>query len=278
MSKGKITTLKLKEMKDRGEKIAMLTCYDYSTAKMLDEAGVDALLVGDSLGMVILGYDSTLPVTMDDMVRHTAAVSRGTQHAMVVADMPFLSYQISIAESVRNAGRLLQEAGANAVKLEGGREIVETIKAIIAAGIPVVGHLGLTPQSINKLGGYRVQGKDEATAREIIEDALALQEAGVCSIVLECVPAPLAKMVSERLDIPTIGIGAGVGCDGQVLVIHDMLGLYANVSPKFVKQYATMHETIAEAVNAYKNEVKEGAFPGPEHSFGIAEEEMKKLY
>ncbi len=277
MSDCKVTTVKLKELKQRGEKITVLTCYDYSTAVLLDRAGIDVLLVGDSLGMVLLGYDSTIPVTMEDMIIYTKAVSRGTKNALVVGDMPFMSYQISVSESVRNAGRFLQEAGANAVKLEGGREIANTIKAIIAAGIPVMGHLGLTPQSINKLGGYLVQGKDEATARVILNNALALQDAGVFAIVLECVPAPLAKMVTERLEIPTIGIGAGVFCDGQVLVIHDLLGLYSDLTPRFVKRYASLHQTIMEAVSQYKTEVRSGKFPGPEHSFEMAESEIGKL-
>jgi 3-methyl-2-oxobutanoate hydroxymethyltransferase len=278
MNNSKVTTFKLREMMARGEKITVLTCYDYSMAKMLDQAGIEILLVGDSLGNVLLGYDSTIPVTMEDMLIHTKAVSRGAQNAMVVADMPFMSYQVSIEESVRNAGRFLQEAGANAIKLEGGREISQTVKAINDAGIPVMGHLGLTPQSINKLGGYRVQGRDEATARLILNNALALQDAGVFSIVLECVPAPLAKMVSERIDVPTIGIGAGAGCDGQVVVIHDLLGLYSTVSPKFAKKYANLHSTILEAVGRYKSEVKEGLFPGPEHSYDMEEAEIGKLY
>lgn len=278
MQDKRVTTVRLKEMKKRGEKITVLTCYDYSTARALDQAGIDVLLVGDSLGNVLLGYDSTLPVTMEDMIIHTKAVSRGTKNALIVADMPFMSYHVSTSESVRNAGRFLQEAGANAVKLEGGREMAETIQAINAAGIPVMGHIGLTPQSVNKLGGYRVQGKDEATARLILNNALALQDAGVFSIVLECIPAPLARMVSERLDIPTIGIGAGPACDGQVLVIHDLLGLYPDAAPKFVKRYAALHTAIAEAVANYKNEVKEGKFPGPEHSFWMEETEIGKLY
>ncbi|WP_231684710.1 3-methyl-2-oxobutanoate hydroxymethyltransferase [Phosphitispora fastidiosa] len=278
MNNSKVTTFKLREMMARGEKITVLTCYDYSMAKMLDQAGIEILLVGDSLGNVLLGYDSTIPVTMEDMLIHTKAVSRGAQNAMVVADMPFMSYQVSVEESVRNAGRFLQEAGANAIKLEGGREISQTIKAINDAGIPVMGHLGLTPQSINKLGGYRVQGRDEATARLILNNALALQDAGVFSIVLECVPAPLAKMVSERIDVPTIGIGAGAGCDGQVVVIHDLLGLYSTVSPKFAKKYANLHSTILEAVGRYKSEVKEGLFPGSEHSYDMEETEIGKLY
>ncbi|ADG81102.1 3-methyl-2-oxobutanoate hydroxymethyltransferase [Thermincola potens] len=277
MSGKKVTTLTLKQKKQKGEKITMLTAYDYSTAKIFDEVGIDVLLVGDSLGMVVLGYESTLPVTMEDMLHHVQAVSRGTTNAMVVADMPFMSYHVSVGESVRNAGRFLQEAGANAVKLEGGREVADTVKAIIAAGIPVMGHLGLTPQSINQLGGYRVQGKDEAAARAIINNALALQDAGVFAIVLECVPAPLAKMVTERLDIPTIGIGAGKDCDGQVLVSHDILGLYSDLVPKMAKQYASLKPIIVDAVARYKKEVETGVFPAEEHSFQMAAEELNKL-
>lgn len=278
MSDKKITTLKLREMKQTGEKISVLTCYDYSMAKILDKSGAEVLLVGDSLGMVLLGYESTIPVTMEDMLIHTKAVSRGTKNALIVGDMPFMSYQISVNESVRNAGRFLQEAGANAVKLEGGREIAPTIQAINSAGIPVMGHLGLTPQSINKLGGYRVQGKDEAAARIILNNALALQDAGVFAIVLECIPAPLAKMVTERLEVPTIGIGAGVDCDGQVLVIHDLLGLYSDIAPKFAKKYASLNESITDAVINYTSDVKKGKFPGREHSFGYEEGDIEKLY
>lgn len=278
MPTGKVSTLRLKEMKQKREKITVLTAYDYSTARMVDEAGVDVVLVGDSLGMVLLGYDSTLPVTVHDMLHHTRAVARGTRHALVVGDMPFMSYHVSVSESVRNAGRFLQEAGANAVKLEGGREIADTVKAIIAAGIPVMGHLGLTPQSVNQLGGFRVQGRDEAAARQIINNALALQDAGVFAIVLECIPAALAKMVTSRLDIPTIGIGAGAECDGQVLVFHDLVGLYSDLSPKFVKRYASLRSDIKDAIVRYRDEVKAGDFPGPEHGFEMDEKELKKLY
>jgi 3-methyl-2-oxobutanoate hydroxymethyltransferase len=264
-------------MKKKGEKITILTCYDYSTAKMLDEVGIEVLLVGDSLGMVMLGYDSTIPVTMDEMIIYTRAVSRGTKKALVIGDMPFMSYHVSVSESVRNAGRFLQEAGANAVKLEGGREIACTVKAINDAGIPVMGHLGLTPQSVNKLGGYRIQGTDEDAARIILNNALALQDAGAFAIVLECIPAPLAKMLTEKIDIPTIGIGAGIGCDGQVLVLHDVLGLYSDLSPKFVKRYASLRLKIIEAVSQYKLEVKSGLFPGAEHSFEMDEKTLGKL-
>lgn len=278
MPSNRITTVKLKEMKQRGEKITVLTAYDYSTAKMLDQAGIEVLLVGDSLGMVLLGYDSTIPVTMEDMIIHTKAVARGSKNSLIVADMPFLSYHVSTAESVKNAGRFLQEAGAHAVKMEGGREIAATVQAINDAGIPVMGHLGLTPQSVNKLGGYKVQGKDEAAARLIVNNALALQDAGAFAIVLECVPSALAKLVTERLEIPTIGIGAGVNCDGQVLVIHDLLGIYSDVTPKFVKRYASLNSTIMDAVSEYKAEVKNKKFPAPEHSFGTEGDKISKLY
>jgi 3-methyl-2-oxobutanoate hydroxymethyltransferase len=274
----RVTTTALRRLKEAGKKVTVLTAYDYSTAKILDAAGVDVLLVGDSLGMVMLGYDSTLPVTMADMLHHTKAVARGTKQAMVVADMPFMSYHVSAAESVRNAGQFLQEAGAQAVKLEGGQEMVDTAKAIIRAGIPVMGHLGLTPQQVHQLGGYSVQGRDEAQARKILADAKLLEEAGAFALVLECVPAPLAKLISETINIPTIGIGAGAGCDGQVLVIQDLLGLYSDLTPKFVKRYANLNEPITAAVKAYIQEVREGIFPGPEHTFGMEEELLKKLY
>lgn len=278
MSNGRVTTATIREMKAEGKPITMLTSYDFSMAKMVDDAGIDMILVGDSLGNVVLGYDSTLPVTMDEMVHHVKAVCRGTSRAMVVADMPFLSYQVSKEEAVRNAGRFMKETGAQAVKLEGGQEVCKAVRKIVDAGIPVMGHLGLTPQSIHQLGGFKVQGKDESAARKLLEDALALEEAGVFSIVLECVPTPLAKMVTEKLRVATIGIGAGPYCDGQVLVIHDMLGLYPRTSPRFVKKYVQLHEHIAAALKQYKAEVEERAFPGPEHSFGMAEEVLKKLY
>lgn len=256
----------------------MLTAYDFPMAKLVDAAGIDAILVGDSLGNVVLGYGSTIPVTMDDMVHHVKAAARGVDRAMVVGDMPFLSYHLSREESVRNAGRLLQEGGAQAVKLEGGAEVAGAIRAMVNAGIPVVGHLGLTPQSVHQMGGYKVQGKDEAAARKLIEDALAIQEAGVFSMVLECVPTPLAKLITEKLDVPTIGIGAGPHCSGQVLVTHDMLGLYGGVSPKFAKRYVQLSDQIMEALKGYKDEVESRAFPGPEHGFGMSEEVLDKLY
>ncbi len=277
MSK-KFTVSSFLKAKKNGEKISMLTAYDYSTAKLLDGAGVDSLLVGDSLGMVMLGYENTLQVTVEDMIHHCRAVARATKRAMVVGDMPFLSYHVNIEESIRNAGRIIQEGRAEAVKLEGGREVLDKVKAIVKAQIPVMGHLGLTPQSINIFGGFKVQGKSEEQAKKIIEDALLLQEAGVFAIVLECVPEGLAKIISEKLDIPTIGIGAGKYCDGQVLVTQDMLGMYTDFTPKFVRQYAKLNEEISNAVKDYINEMKEGKFPAKEHVFSINEEVLNKLY
>ncbi|MBP1744087.1 MAG: panB [Firmicutes bacterium] len=274
----KFTVSSFHEAKMAGDKISMLTAYDYSTAKLLDDAGIDCLLVGDSLGMVMLGYEDTLQVTMDDIIHHTRAVARGVKRAMVVADMPFLSYHISAEESVRNAGRLIQEGKAHAVKLEGGRDVIDKVSAIVKAQIPVMGHLGLTPQSVNMFGGFKVQGKSEEQARKIIEDALLLQEAGVFAIVLECVPEKLAKIITEKLQIPTIGIGAGKFCDGQVLVIQDMLGMYSDFKPKFVKQYAGLSHVIKDAVKTYAKEVQEAQFPGNEHTFTINQEVLEKLY
>lgn len=274
----RVTTVSLKEKKRRGEKITMLTAYDYPTAKMVDEAGIDTILVGDSLGQVVLGYENTLFVTMDEMIHHTRAVSRAVKNALVIGDMPFLSYHISIEESLRNAGRFIQEGGAQAVKLEGGQERVETIKALIAAGIPVVGHIGLTPQAVHQFGGFKVQGKDLETARKLIADAKALEEAGVFALVLECVPAPLGKKITEEISIPTIGIGAGPDCDGQVLVIHDLLGLYGGHVARFVKQYAQLNGLILNALRQYKTEVENGTFPDPEHSYGLKDDILSKLY
>ncbi len=267
----------LKEKKARQEKISMLTSYDYSTAGLVDQAGLDMILVGDSLGMVVLGYENTLAVTMDDMVHHTRAVVRGTQNAMVVADMPFLSYHVSTEEAVRNAGRFIQEGGAQAVKLEGGVERVEAVKAILDAQIPVMGHIGLTPQSVNQFGGFKVQGKDLETARKLLRDAQALDKVGVFSIVLECVPSALAKKITEEVSVSTIGIGAGPDCDGQVLVINDMLGMFSGHIPKFVKKYVNLQPLIMEALKSYKKEVEEGSFPGPEHGFTISDEVLDKL-
>ena len=278
MENEKFTVSSFLNSKQGGDKISMLTAYDYSTARLLDEAGVDSILVGDSLGMVVLGYENTLQVTVDDIVHHCRAVARGAKRALVIGDMPFLSYHISPQESVKNAGRIIQEGMAHAVKLEGGRDIIDSVKAIVRAQIPVVGHLGLTPQSVNMLGGFKVQGRDEEKAKRMIEDALMLQEAGVFCIVLECVPMQLAQLISSRLDIPTIGIGAGAGCDGQVLVTQDMLGMYTDFTPKFVKQYANINEDIIKAVKSYSDEIKSGEFPSEKHSFTMDEEKLKRLY
>ncbi|MTI49336.1 MAG: 3-methyl-2-oxobutanoate hydroxymethyltransferase [Firmicutes bacterium] len=277
MSNKKFTVSSFLKAKKENDKISMLTAYDYSTAKVLDDAGVDSILVGDSLSMVMLGYENTLQVTMDDMIHHCKAVSRGTKNAMVIGDMPFLSYHVSVEESVRNAGRLIQEGNVHAVKLEGGSNIIDNVRAIIKAQIPVIGHLGLTPQSVNMFGGFKVQGKNEQKAKQIIEDALLLQEAGVFAIVLECVPEKLSKIITEKLTIPTIGIGAGKYCDGQVLVVQDMLGMYKNFTPKFVKQYANLSESIEGAVKGYIDEIKKGDFPAKEHTFSINDEVLNKI-
>lgn len=263
----KITTTAVREMKKKKQKVTMLTAYDCGTAAVVDEAGIDIILVGDSLGMVVLGYESTLPVTMEDMIHHTKAVSRGVKRAMVLGDMPFMSYQASVEEAVRNAGRFLQEAGAHGVKLEGGREVVEATRRIAAAGIPVMGHLGLTPQSVHQLGGYKVQGKGDAAAIRMIEDAKMLEEAGAFALVLECVPVQLAREITDSLTITTIGIGAGVHCDGQVLVVNDMLGIFERFTPKFVKKYANLNVQMKEAVRRYCEEVRTGVFPDDTHSF-----------
>jgi 3-methyl-2-oxobutanoate hydroxymethyltransferase len=274
----KVTTALLKDKKLKNQKISMLTAYDYSLAGMVDAAGIDMILVGDSLGMVVLGYESTLPVTMEDMIHHTKAVARAAKNSMVVADMPFLSYHVSRKESVRNAGRLIQEGGAHAVKLEGGQERVDTVKAIIDAQIPVVAHIGLTPQSVNQFGGFKVQGKDLETANKLIADAKSLEAAGAFCIVLECVPALLAKRITEEVGVPTIGIGAGQYCDGQVLVINDMLGMFTGHIPKFVKKFADLQPKIIEALTAYKEEVEAGTFPSNEYAFTISDEVLEKLY
>lgn len=274
----KVRTTDFRKMKKEGRKITMLTAYDYNTARIQDEAGVDSILVGDSLGMVMLGYDTTLPVTMEDVLHHTRAVVRGTKRALVIADMPFLSFQVSPEKTVENAGRLLKEGGATAVKLEGGKEVLPQTKALIAAGIPVLGHLGLTPQSIHQMGGFKVQGKVQAQAEKLIEDARLLEEAGAFGLVLECIPAPLAEKVSGALNIPTIGIGAGKGCDGQVLVSHDLLGMSGDFSPRFVRRYANLGEEMHRAFSLYISEVQNGEFPGEKESFGMDEETLKKLY
>ncbi len=264
--------------KQKGEKITMLTAYDYSTAKLMDEAGINSILVGDSLGTVILGYEDTLPVTMEDILHHTKAVARGAKNALVVADMPFMSYQTSVYDAVKNAGRLIKEGGAQAVKLEGGAAVTEQIRAIVKASIPVVAHIGLTPQSVNVFGGHKVQGKSEESAKQIIEDAKAVEAAGAFALVMECVPASLAKIISDTVSIPTIGIGAGAGCDGQVLVYQDMLGMFTDFSPKFVKRYADVGSIMKEAFKNYIEEVQNGTFPAEEHTFKIDDNVISKLY
>jgi len=275
--RNKVTTLTLRGKKARGEIITTLTAYEYATALAIDRAGIDSILVGDSLGMVVLGYETTLPVTMDDMIHHCKAVARGAQYALLIGDMPFMSYQASVDEAVRNAGRFLQEGGMDGVKLEGGRERLPAIEAIVGAGIPVQGHLGLTPQSVHQLGGFRAQGKTAPAARRLVEDAVSLQEAGCFSLVLETIPARLARLVSERLEIPTIGIGAGAGCDGQVLVTHDLLGLFDRFTPRFVKKYADLHNEMAQAFAAYKTDVETGVFPAEGHSLDMPDEEWETL-
>ncbi len=271
----KITIPRLRKMKADGRRITMLTAYDYTLARLVDAAGIDIILVGDSLGMVMLGHETTLPVTMRDVIHHTKAVGRACKRAMLVADMPFMSYQVSPRQALRNAGRLVKEAGAEAVKLEGGAEVAKQVKAIVEAGIPVMGHLGLTPQSIHQMGGYRLQGKSAVEAAAIVEDALALQEAGAFSIVLEVVPRTLAAEVTAQLKIPTIGIGAGPDCDGQVLVLQDMLGLYTEMAPRHVKRYANLAEVVTSAVETYAREVREGQFPTEAQSFGTEGAETK---
>lgn len=269
----KNTVSTLMKQKQSGDKITMLTAYDYSTAKLIDESGVNSILVGDSLGMVMLGYENTLPVTMEDMIHHTRAVTRGAKNAFVVADMPFMSYQVSVEQAVSNAGRLIQEGFAQAVKLEGGAEVCDRIAAISKASIPVVAHLGLTPQSVNAFGGFKVQGKDLDRAVQIVNDAIEIEKAGACAVVLECIPCELAEVITKKLSIPTIGIGAGNGCDGQVLVYHDMLGMFADFVPKFAKTFANVGEAMRDGFRKYIEETKSGSFPSsPEHTFSIAPE------
>ncbi len=273
----KFTTLSFCEKKMHGKLITMLTAYDYGTAAAIDRARIDSILVGDSLGMVVLGYENTLPVTMDDMIHHCKAVSRGVSYALLIGDMPFMSYQIGVDEALRNAGRFLQEGGMDAVKLEGGRDRSETIKAIVGAGIPVMGHLGLTPQSVHQLGGFRAQGKSATDAQRLFEDSQILQEAGCFSLVLESIPARLAKLVSQQLEIPTIGIGAGADCDGQVLVTHDLLGLFDRFTPRFVKKYADLHLEMIRAFETYIHDVEAGEFPAQRHGFSMPDEAWDAL-
>lgn len=275
---GKNSAVTFKNAKQKGEKLSMLTAYDYSTAKLMDEAGINGILVGDSLGNVILGYEDTISVTMEDMIHHGAAVSRGAKDALVVVDMPFMSYQTSVYDALVNAGRLMKEARAGAVKLEGGEAVCSQIEAITRAGIPVMGHLGLTPQAIHAFGGYKVQGKTEEAAKQLLSDAKAVEAAGAFALVLECVPKKLADLVTKELTIPTIGIGAGNGCDGQILVYQDLLGMFSDFTPKFVKRYANIGEMMKEAFKNYQKDVQEGVFPAKEHEYAIADEVIEKLY
>jgi len=274
-SPAKVTTLALRRKKAAGERITMLTAYDYPTALALDQAGIDSILVGDSLGMVVLGYDNTLPVTMDEMIHHCRAVARGARRPLLIGDMPFLSYQVSPEEAVRNAGRFLQQGGMDAVKVEGGRERLPAIGAILQAGIPVMGHVGLTPQSIHQLGGFRPQGRTAQAAVELLGDAIALEEAGCFAIVLESIPQEWGEEVSRRLSIPTIGIGAGAGCNGQVLVTHDLLGLFERFTPRFARQYADLHGEMKRAFAAYIRDVEAGQFPATEHSLAMDPDELR---
>ncbi len=273
----RVTVRDLAQMKVKGEKIPMITAYDYTSARLADAAEIPVVLVGDSLGMVVMGYDSTIQVTLDDMVHHTKMVSRGSQNALIIADMPFMTYQVDPAQALTNAARLIQEGGAQSVKLEGGQSVAETVHRIVECGIPVMGHLGLTPQSINALGGYRVQGRQRKEAVQLLQDAKALEDAGAYAVVLELVPTQLARLISQRLTIPTIGIGAGPGCDGQVQVLHDMLGLFTDFMPKHAKRYANLAEEIKEAFFQYAREVREGEFPTDQQSFTMDEEILNEL-
>ena len=273
----RITINRIKEMKQKGEKIAMLTAYDYSTAKILDEVGIPLILVGDSLGMVVLGYESTIPVTIEEMLHHTKAVVRGTKKALVVGDMPFMTYHISVEDALRNAARFIQEAGCQAVKLEGGVTVADTVKRIVDCGIPVMGHIGLTPQSINQLGGYTIQGKTSQAAARLLDDAKALEQAGAFTVVMETMPTPLAALITRKISIPTIGIGAGVACDGQVQVINDILGSFADFVPKHAKQYVKLTDIINKAVSEYQDEVKSSRFPTDQQSFTMEERILAEL-
>ncbi|MBW1798364.1 MAG: 3-methyl-2-oxobutanoate hydroxymethyltransferase [Deltaproteobacteria bacterium] len=277
MDRKKVTIADLQKKKETGQKITMMTAYDYPTASLVDQAGIDTILVGDSLGMVMLGFDSTVPVTMDDMIHHTKAVVRGTKYGFILGDMPFMSYQISIAKAIENAGRFIKEAGCDCVKLEGGTEMAPVVKAIVDAGIPVCAHIGLTPQTATKLSGFKVQGKDAESAKELVQSAKDLEEAGAFMIVMECIPDILAEKITGELNMPTIGIGAGKDCDGQVLVYHDLVGLFERFTPKFVKQYINLAPKIREALIKFKDEVETGVFPGPEHSFAMKKEEAEKI-
>ena len=273
----RLTIKDLQDMKARGEKIPMMTAYDYTSGKLLEQAGIPLMLVGDSLGMVVLGYDSTVPVTMGDMLHHIKTVVRGTEKAHIVGDLPFMSYHAEVSEAIRNAGRILKEGGAQSIKLEGGQEMAETVNRIVKSGIPVMGHVGLTPQSVNQLGGYRVQGKTISDAIRLMEDTRALEEAGAYAVVLECVPAALAQMITDRLGIPTIGIGAGAGCDGQVQVLHDFLGLFTDFLPKHARRYANLAETIQDAASQYISDVHLGKFPTDKESYKMSQSVLDEL-
>lgn len=277
MERKKTTISDLMSKKERGEKITMLTAYDYPTARLVDQAGVDTILVGDSLGMVVLGYASTVPVSMEEMIHHSKAVTRGTEYAFVIGDMPFMSYQSSVNKAIENAGRFMKEADCDAVKLEGGSEVAPIVKAIVTAGVPVCGHIGLTPQTATQLSGFKVQGKDAESAGNLIKSAKDLEEAGAFMVVMECIPDVLASRITKELRIPTIGIGAGKECDGQVLVYHDVVGLFERFTPKFVKQYITLGPMVVDALREYKEEVEKGLFPGEEHTFRMDREEAEKL-
>lgn len=277
MDRKRVTIPQLMEWKKTQRKISALTAYDYTFARLLDESGIDVILVGDSAGMVSMGYENTLPVTMDEMIFHTRGVRRGVQTALLVGDMPFMSYQVDVKEAIRNAGRFLKEGSMDVVKIEGGREMADTVKAIVGAGVPVMGHIGLTPQHISKFGGYRIQGKDVASARALIDDGLALEDAGLFCLSLEAVPAPVARLITERVQIPTIGIGSGPHCDGQTLLIYDLVGLFDRFVPKYVKQYAKIGPLMLEAVKTYRQEVMEGVFPDADHSYAMPEEALQEL-
>jgi 3-methyl-2-oxobutanoate hydroxymethyltransferase len=277
MERKKVIISDLVAKKEKGRRISMLTAYDYPTAQMVDQAGIDTILVGDSLGMVVLGYTSTVPVSMEEMIHHTKAVTRGTTYAFVIGDMPFMSYQTGVEKATENAGRFMKEGGCDAVKLEGGSEVAPIVKAIVTAGVPVCGHIGLTPQTATQLSGFKVQGKDAESARDLIESAKDLEKAGAFMIVMECIPDVLASRITKELSIPTIGIGAGKDCDGQVLVYHDVVGLFERFTPRFVKQYIKLGPMIVDALTEYKREVEEGIFPGEEHTFRMSKEEAEKI-
>jgi 3-methyl-2-oxobutanoate hydroxymethyltransferase len=277
MDRKKMTLVDIQAMKREGKKITMLTAYDYPMALLEDRAGIDIILVGDSLGMTVLGYENTLPVTMEEMIHHTKAVTRGAKYPFIIGDMPFMSYNTSEREAIINAGRFMKEGGTDAVKLEGGVSVKDIVRAIVKAGIPVMGHIGLTPQTISMLGGFKVQGKDAQAAQKIIDDALLLEDAGAFSILLEAIPDLIAKKITEHLKVPTIGIGAGVHCDGQVLVVHDLLGLFDRFTPKFAKRYVNLSEQMLKAFESYRDEVLKGIFPSDQHSFHIDEKELDRV-